>query len=366
MNQLFGVQSQLPNLMTQRQQVNDARDAEFYIARLGEFPHKLAQVMDGIKLREAKGVVPPKFTVEKVLTQIKGFTASGAVGNELTVSFKEKLSKIPPDKMDAATRAALTARVETAVKDSVLPAYAALATEFEALRSTATANNGAWSLPDGDAYYQHQIDSNTTTTMTAAQIHALGLKEVTRVGAEMDAILHGAGYTSGSRAEKIAKLNASPAQLYADSDAGRAQLLTDYQAILDEVSAGLDPYFKTQPKAKVVVKRVPAFTEVSAPGAYYQAAPLDGSAPGTFYVNLRDGVCCSHSVKVIHENTHSTRRLRSGARRRTPRIAIVARRLAGELRSGNGSGTRQHVRTTADTGRRSARERQPDRRRSGA
>ena len=287
-NQLFGVQSALPNLMTQQQQVNDARDAELYVARLGEFPRKFAQVIDGIKLRETKGIVPPKFTVEKVLTQIKGFMASGAAGNELTVAFKEKLGKIPPGEMDAAARDAFTARVEAAVKDSVLPAYAALATEFEALRSKATTNNGAWSLPDGEAYYQHQIESNTTTTMTAAQIHTLGLSEVARIGAEMDTILLDAGYAIGTRAEKIAKLNASPEQLYADSDAGRAQLLKDYQAIIDEISAGLHPYFKTQPKAKVVVKRVPAFTEMSAPGAYYNSPPLDGSAPGTFYANLRD------------------------------------------------------------------------------
>lgn len=287
-NQLFGVQSNLPNLMTQQQQVNDARDAELYIARLHEFPRKFAQVIDGIKRREAKGIVPPKFTVEKVLVQIKGFMASGASGNALTVSFKEKLAKIQADKMDAAARDAFTARVETAVRDSVLPAYAALAAEFEALRSKAAANHGAWSLPDGDAYYQYQIESNTTTTMNAPQIHALGLREVARIGAEMDAILLSAGYTSGSRAEKIANLNASPEQLSADSDAGRAQLLKDDQAIIDEVSAGLDPYFKTQPKAKVVVKRVPEFTENSAPVAYYSPSPLDGSAPGTFYVNLRD------------------------------------------------------------------------------
>ena len=212
----------------------------------------------------------------------------GTAGNELTVAFKEKIGKIPAEKMDAATRDALTSRAETAVKDSVLPAYAALATEFEALRSKATANNGAWSLPDGNAYYQSQIESNTTTTMTAAQIHSLGLAEVARVGAEMDAILLGAGHTSGTRAEKIAKLNASPERLYADSDAGRAQLLKDYQVIIDEVSAGLDPYFKTQPRAKVVVKRVAEFTEKSAPGAYYQPAPLDDSTPGIFYANLRD------------------------------------------------------------------------------
>ena len=122
-NQLFGVQSELPNLMTQAQQVNDATDAEHYIARLGEFPRKMDQVIEGIKLRESKGIVPPQFVVEKVLDQIKGFLAPGAGGNTLTVSFKEKLDKIPADKMDAATRAKLIARVEQAVGASVVPAY---------------------------------------------------------------------------------------------------------------------------------------------------------------------------------------------------------------------------------------------------
>ena len=109
------MQSDLPNLMTQAQQVNDATDAEHYIARLGEFPRKIDQVIEGLKLRESKGIVPPKFAVEKVSDQIKGFLAPGAKGNTLTVSFKEKLDKIPADKMDAATRAALLARVEQGV-----------------------------------------------------------------------------------------------------------------------------------------------------------------------------------------------------------------------------------------------------------
>ena len=91
----FGVQSDLPNLMTQTQQIDDATDAEHYIARLGEFPRKIDQVIEGLKLRESKGIVPPKFAVEKVSDQIKGFLAPGPKGNTLTVSFKEKLDKIP-------------------------------------------------------------------------------------------------------------------------------------------------------------------------------------------------------------------------------------------------------------------------------
>lgn len=287
-NQLFGVQSQLPNLMTQTQQVNDATDAEHFIARLAQFPRKLEQVTEGIKLREARGIVPPKFVVEKVLDQIKGFVAPGAKGNPITIGFKEKLAKIAPEKLDAAQRTALQTRVEAAVESKVIPAYQALSAYFETLRPKATHNHGVWALPDGDKFYQYAIESNTTTKMTADQIHALGLAEVARVGAEMDQILTNAGYTQGTRAERMHKLAKAPDQLYADTADGRAQILKDYQTIIDEVTAGLSPHFNVQPKSKVEVKRVPEFTEKTAPGAYYNPAPMDGSKPGTFFANLRD------------------------------------------------------------------------------
>lgn len=287
-NQGAGVQVELPNLMTQQQQIHDATDAEHFIERLNAYPRKFAQVIEGLKLRESKGMLPPKFTVDKVLDQLNKFAAPGIAGNVLTVSFREKLAKVPANRIDAEARNALIARVEKAVSDSVLPAYATLRAYFETLRAKAIHNHGAWAQPDGAAYYQHRIESNTTTTMTAPQIHALGLKEVERVGREMDAILTAAGYSQGSRAQKIAQLAASPSQGYPDSDAGRKQILKDFQSIIDEITAGLDPYFKTKPKAAVVVKRMPEFTEAGTSGAYYGSPPMDGSAPGTFYANLRD------------------------------------------------------------------------------
>ena len=285
-NQLFGIQSNLPNLMTQQQQINDATDAENYIARLGEYPRKLGQVIEGIRLREKKGIIPPKFAVEKVLDQIRGFVAPGASGNVLTVAFKEKLDKVPAGKIDAAARDALLARVEQAVAASVIPSYNTLAACFETLRPKATRNDGVWALPDGDRFYQYQVEANTTTTMTAEQIHQVGLAEVARLGAAMDLILREAGYTEGTLAGRMRKLSKSPSQLYPDNDEGRAQILRDYEAIINEVSSGLDPWFGVKPVSKVVVKRVPAFTEKTSPAAYYYPAPLDRSRPGTFFANL--------------------------------------------------------------------------------
>ena len=287
-NQLFGVQSQLPNLLAQIQQVNDATDAGHYIARIGEFPRTMDQVIDSIKLRESKNIIPPKFTVEKVVEQIKGFIALGVKGNPIAVGFNEKLDKIPADKMDAAARAAFVGRVEQGIEQQVIPAYQKLLAQMESLRVKATRNDGVWALPDGDRYYQYMVESQTTTSLKAADIHETGLSEVARIGAEMDAILTATGFTSGTRAERMQTMAKSSSQVYADSDEGRAQILKDYQSIIDEITKGLDTYFITKPKAPVEVKRVPVFTEKTAPGAYYNPPPLDGSRPGVFYANLRD------------------------------------------------------------------------------
>jgi uncharacterized protein (DUF885 family) len=287
-NQLFGIQSDLPNLMTQTQQVNDATDAAHYIARLGQFPRKLDQVIDGVKQRASRGVVMPRFAVDKVLEQIHGFVGTGAANNPITVGFKEQLDRISSDAMPTDQREALLAQVQKAVEDSVIPAYNNLAAYLETMRVKATRNDGVWALPDGDKFYQYAIEENTTTTMTADQIHTLGLAEVARVGTLMDTILTDAGYTRGTRAERMQALAHAPGQTYPDTELGRASILTDYQSLIDEVTAQLDTVFDTKPKSKVVVKRVPVFMEKTAPGAYYNDAPLDGSRPATFYANLRD------------------------------------------------------------------------------
>lgn len=287
-NQLLGVHTSLPNLMTQQQQINDATDAEHYIARLNGFPRRFAEAVTDLKAREAKGILPPRFAVEKVLKQIRDFTADGASNNLLTGNLRDKLAKLPADRLSATERASLLSRAEAAVANSVLPAYAGLRAYFETLLGKPLGNHGVWALPDGAAYYQQRIESNTTTTMTAKQIHAIGRDEVARVGAEMDRILAQAGYTTGTRSERIAALAKSPSQRYPDSPEGRAQILKDYKAIIDEISAGLDPWFKTKPRARVEVKKMPEFTEAGSPGAYYSSPPMDGSAPGTFYANLRD------------------------------------------------------------------------------
>jgi uncharacterized protein (DUF885 family) len=287
-NQMSGAHTGVANLLIQSQQVNDETDAEHYIARMNGIPGKLDQVLEQVRLSESKGVVPPKFAVEKSIEQIRQFLAPKPEANSLVLALKEKLSKVPAAKMSDDRRNALLANAQTAVATNVIPGYQKVMTYLETLLKKATRNDGAWSLPDGEAYYNQQIELHTTTKMKAGELHDTGLKEVDRIGVQMDRILTQAGYVEGARAEKIAKLSASPEQLYPDSADGRAQILKDYQAIIDEFSGTLDKHFGIKPKASVQVKRMAEFSEEGAPGAYYNPPPMDGSKPGTFYANLRD------------------------------------------------------------------------------
>lgn len=287
-NQMFGVQSTLPNFMAQQHPVGKESEARDYIARLDKFPEKFDQVIESLRKREAKGIVPPQFSVEEVLKQMDGFTSKPAKENPLYVSFKEKLDKVAADKMDGPTRERLLAAVDASIQRSVYPAYKKLIDYFSALQPKAQGNFGAWHLPDGDAYYAWRVRENTTTDMTPEQIHQLGLTEVARISTEMDAILKGEGLADGSIGVRVQQLAKNPEQVFANSDDGRKAMLTQYQAILDEVNAGLGVAFDVRPKQGVKVERVPEFAEKTAPGAYYQPGSFDSSRPGVFYANMRD------------------------------------------------------------------------------
>lgn len=287
-NQMFGIQSSLPDFMAQQHPVASEGEAKDYVKRLNKFPLKFDQTLESLRLYEGKGIVPPRFTVDKVITQMQGFTGVPAKENILYVTFKDKLDKIPADSMNQSTRDGLLAEVEKAINDSVYPSYKKLIAHEEALRAKADGNYGAWHLPDGDAYYAWCVRNHTTTEMSADQIHQIGLAEVARVSGEMDAILRERGMTEGSIGDRVRTLTASPDQLFPNTPEGKKELLARFQAIIDDIDGKLGPAFDIRPKLGVKVEAVPEFSQATAPGAYYQPGAFDGSRPGVFYANLRN------------------------------------------------------------------------------
>src|SRR5438876_1573007 len=285
-NQLFGVQNQFPSFMANTHRLLAKRDCEYYVMRLNGLPRKFDQLLENLKAREERNILPPRFFVAEVLKEMSDFVAKPAPENILATSFKERTAKI--DKLAEIERTDFQKRVETSITNSVYPAYQKLIDYFKSIEPKTTTDDGVWKMPDGDAFYAHVLHENTTTTLPPNEVHKLGSREVSRIEAEMRAILDGNGFANTPIGEAMEKLGKDPRFLFPNDDSGRAEALAEYTRLLDTATERSKQLFLTLPKAKYEVRRVERFKEATAPGAYYQPAAMDGSRPGIFYANLRD------------------------------------------------------------------------------
>lgn len=303
-NQMFGVQSNLPSFMETAHKLRNKSDAEAYIARLSKFDTKFEQLIENLRLRESKGIIPPQFVIDRVLNEMNGFigiqtdyddsfpdaeeNTSPVQANILYENFATKIDAI--EKLTPEEKEDFKARVEQEVSTTVFGSYQKLITYFEELRPKATTDDGVWKLPDGEAFYRQQLRQNTTTDMLPEEIHQIGLAEVARIKKEMQDILLNQGYadTSKTIGRIIQELNKEERFLFPNNDKGRQMVIEEYDRILSEISAGLDDAFDIRPKAELEVKRVPEFKEEGSPGAYYNGPPMDGSRGGIFFANLRN------------------------------------------------------------------------------
>jgi len=296
---MWGAQVQLPNFLETAHVVRNGKTTRNYVRRLEATGEKLDAVT-GEMLRQAQaGVVLPIALLEKAESGIQDTVSPSPADNPLVTSFIERMKSAPG--IGPAEQSQLTRAATEAVKNRLYPAYARMTAALESQRAAA-ANQaaGVGRLPDGAAYYAAVLRQMTTTDYTPEQVHALGLSEVARVSAEMDALLKSQGLSSGTVAERVQALHKDPRFLLPNTDAGRQQLLARYQQILDQVNARMPEYFRTLPVGKLRVERVPTSAENSEAGAYYQAAALDGSRPGTFFANLRDvGETATWTMKTL-------------------------------------------------------------------
>ena len=286
-NQLFGVQNQYPSFMANTHRLFDARDCEYYIMRLDGLPKKFDQTLEGLKVREQKQILPPRFVVEEVLKEMTEYIAKPAAENILATSFKTRAAKI--DKLNDQQRTDFQKRVETEITSQVYPAYQKLIAYFQELLPKTTTDDGVWKLPDGDAFYAYALHSNTTTNMPPNEVHELGLREVTRIEAEMRALLDANAFAGQPIGAAMDKLGKDPRFLYPNDDKGRADAIAEYKRLINSaVAESKKNLFLTAPKAQIDIRPVEKFKEATAPGAYYQGGAMDGTRPGIFFANLRD------------------------------------------------------------------------------
>src|SRR6266550_3727145 len=200
-NQLFGVQNQFPSFMANTHRLLTRKDCEYYLKRLDALPKKFDQLLENLKVREEKQILPPRFVVEEVLKEMTDFVGAPASENILATSFKTRAGKIA--ELTEAQRADFQGRVETAIAGKVYPAYQKLTDYFREVLPKTTTDDGVWKLPDGDAYYAHCLRENTTTKLQPDEVHELGLREVARIEREIRAILDANGLAGQSIGEAM-------------------------------------------------------------------------------------------------------------------------------------------------------------------
>lgn len=285
-NQMFGMHSGLPSFMINQHLITDISDAKAYISRLNEFKRALAELEASLYKRAEMGILAPKFVYPYVLSDINnvvtGAPFSEGKDSTLLADFKDKLAKLD---LEANVSETLVAEANEALLNSVRPGFNALATTVRALEMQSDTRNGAWKLPDGDAFYNRALARTTTTDMDAETIHAIGLSEVERIHGEMLDIMREVNF-DGDLQAFFEFTRVDPQFYYPDSPEGKERYLSEATAWIDDMKARLDTLFLVKPKADLVVKAVEPFREKSAGKAFYQRPAPDGSRPGTYYANL--------------------------------------------------------------------------------
>ena len=284
-NHVFGVQVDLINFLCTYHKINGPRSIRRYIQRLEEVDWKLDGLEESLEDRELDRVIPPRFVIEKSLRQIDAFLAAPIEENPLITSLVNRMKESGRFSKKAIMR--WSKRVAGSIEEVVLPAYRDLRGYLNELLDKASEDDGVWRLPDGDAYYAFLLRNHTTTEMSADEIHELGLAEVTRLTAEVRSIFKEMGLPADDPGESLKQLMQAP-QYHFPMEDQREKVTNEYQSILDEVNGRMPEIFSYGSLDRIAVERLPEYKEPDSPIAYAQAPSMDGSRPGTMWINLRE------------------------------------------------------------------------------
>ena len=283
----------LPNFMINIHRVDTPADMEAYVARLAQIGPALDVDLGTARRAAAAGVRMPRFSYEQSRTEVKRVTTGapfdGGADCALFADAKEKVAALKAaGKIDDAKAAALVAAASAAMTGKMKPAYDRLdAWLAEDMAHASAQPQGAGALPNGQAFYAAMLRQQTTTDMGAEEIHALGLAEVKRIRAEMEALKAKIGF-AGTLEDFFVFMRTDDRFYVSNDDAGRAKYLDLARGYLAGMKARLPEFFGRLPKTDLVVKRVEPYREEPGGAAHYSSGAADGSRPGTFYVHLAD------------------------------------------------------------------------------
>ena len=276
-DQFFGAHLQLAQFVA-LVPVDSTKHYEDYLKRLHGLPQVIDQLIAILQQGEKDKLLPPRFLLEKTVTQCKSIAEPVGESN----AFGQPVAHFP-DGVPEADRKRLHDGIVAAVDTEVRPAYTKLAnflaTEYAPKGRT---EPGIWALPDADARYRFQIRLMTTTRMEPEAIHQLGLQEVARIEGEQTAIAKKLGFADLKSFRASLKTNP---KLFATS---REQLLEKYRGYIQQMEPKLPTLFGLLPKTRVEVRPTQEYREKEASAAEYNQGTPDGSRPGVIYVNTGD------------------------------------------------------------------------------
>lgn len=294
-----GANVTLVDALVVQHSVRSLRDAESYVAALGEVGMRLNEASERAKDLAAAKILPPKFILEATITQMQRFTATAAAQNPFVASFDQKMLAA---NLASSDRNRLHGEAERVVADNVYPAWRRAIALLQSQLVHATPDAGVSRLPNGGEAYRYFLHVFTTTEMSPAQIHAVGLRQVEALDSQMDAVLRRLGYTDGSLKERIERLRSQRAYPNPTSAESRAAIMRDINVILRDAQERSKSLFLRTPRSPVVAEPFPDFQEANA-AARYIPPPADGSRPATFQYPRRVERMTKFDLKtlVYHE-----------------------------------------------------------------
>ena len=269
-----------PDFLNSTHPINDAADADAYLSRLSQFGRQLDNDTEAQRVQAPRGLLAPDFSIDLAIGQIGKLRAPAPAENELTQSLVTRAKK-------AGLTGDYQARVAKLVEESVYPALDRQLALLRQLRPSARSAAGIGAIPRGEEIYALALAEATTTNYKPDEVHKMGLEQVADLSAQLDAILKKQGMTQGTVGARLATLNASPAQLYPDTDAGRKAMIADLNKGVAAMQAKLGRAFNDPPNKPLEIRAVPVNIQDGASNGYYYRAPLDGSRPAIYWINQK-------------------------------------------------------------------------------
>lgn len=270
-----------PDFLNSAHTIDNGADAEAYLSRLALVGKALDVDSENQRELAARGFLAPAWSIDLTLEQMRKLRAPAPEANTMT----DSIARRTRERNIAGDWQARAAKI---VADNVYPALDRQIALMERLKPTTRPGDGALRLPDGEAIYAAALMQATTTNFSPDEVHRLGLAQVAEISAQLDTILKAAGFTAGTVGERLNALNTTPAQLYPNTDEGRAALLASLNEDNNAMATKLGRAFATIPGAPLEIRRVPPEIQDGASNGYYRRAALDGSRPAIYFINLKD------------------------------------------------------------------------------